>query len=321
MRTGKELLKATAPFAKEDKTKSWYYVISTIILLTIAFACTFNPFHWALQLASGVLFALLMIRFFILFHDYNHFAILRNSSLGKFVMTLFGLFILAPITIWKRTHDYHHINNSKLSNNGVGSYPLLDRVEFYKLNKKLKFLYLVSRHPITIFFSYIFMFIFDLNLKSFVLNPKKHWDSIIALVFHFTVGYYIFQYGGIFALMISWVGPFMLSNILGSYLFYAQHNFPGAQYVKNKDWNYTDAAIKSTSFMRMGPIMNWFTGDIGYHHIHHLNHHIPFYRLREAMAGIPEMQTPLETSFSPKDVWACLRLKVWDSEKGKMDIL
>ena len=67
--------------------------------------------------------------------------------------------------------------------------------------------------------------------------------------------------------------------------------------------------------------MNWFTGDIGYHHIHHLNHHIPFYRLREAMAGIPEMQTPLETSFSPKDVWACLRLKVWDSEKGKMDIL
>lgn len=321
MRSGKELIKASLPFAKEDKSKSWYYTITTTLLLCFAFVGTFNPFHISLQIISSIVFGLLMVKFFILYHDYNHFAILKNSTAGKVVMNLFGIFILVPITIWKRTHDYHHINNSKLSNNGVGSYPLLEKSDFYKLSKKKKFVYLASRHPLTIFAGYITLFIFDFNIKTFIQSPKKHWDSIIALIIHFTIGYYIFQYGGISTLLISWIGPFVLANLLGSYLFYAQHNFPGAQYVKNKDWNFTDAAIKSTSFMRMGAIMNWFTGDIGYHHIHHLNHHIPFYRLKEAMEGLPEMQNPIETSFSPKDVWACLRLKVWDAEKGEMSVL
>lgn len=321
MRTGKELIKATLPFAKEDKTKSWYYVLSTIFFLILAFAGTFNPFHWSLQLICSILFGLLMIKFFIMYHDFNHFAILKNSKVGKIIMTWFGIFILAPMTIWKRSHDYHHINNSKLSNNGVGSYPLLSREDFNKLNKKGKFAYLAARHPITIFMGYFTLFIFDFNIRTFIQSPKRHWDSIIALFFHFGVGYLIYTYTGIIGLLISWIGPFMLSNCIGAYLFYAQHNFPGATFVKNKDWNFTDAAIKSTSFLKTNEIMNWFTGDIGYHHIHHLNHHIPFYRLREAMRGLPEMQNPIITSFKAKDVLACLKLKVWDPELGKMDSL
>ncbi len=74
----------------------------------------------------------------------------------------------------------------------------------------------------------------------------------------------------------------------------------------------------TVNFATKNKIMNWFTGDIGYHHVHHLNHQIPFYRLREAMAGITEMQKPLTTSLSPKDIAACLRLKVWDPELGQM---
>ena len=199
MRSGKDLIKASLPFAIEDKSKTWYYVTSTILLLLLVFAGTFNPYHYLLQILSGILFGLMMIKFFILYHDFNHFAILKNSTIGKIIMTWFGIFILAPITIWKRTHDYHHINNSKLSNNGVGSYPLLERADFNSLNKKKKFTYLASRHPLTIFLGYVTLFIFDFNIKSFLKSPKKHWDSIIALVFHFTVGYYIFQYGGITA--------------------------------------------------------------------------------------------------------------------------
>lgn len=318
MRKGRELIKATIPFAKEDKTKSWYYTLSTISFLLLSFACTFNPIHWSLQLFFSVITGLLMVRFFIMYHDYNHFAILKNSKLGEIIMTGFGIFILAPISIWKRTHDYHHINNSKLSNNGIGSYPLLERSDFIRLTKSQKFIYLAARHPITIAMGYFTLFIFDFNVKTFLQSPKKHWDAIIALLFHITIGYIIYSYFGILGLMLSWIIPFMISNCMGSYLFYAQHNFPGAIYVQNKDWNFTDAAINSTSFLRMGKIMNWFTGDIGYHHIHHLNHHIPFYRLREAMQEIPEMQNPIETSFKPKDIIACLKLKVWDEKLGKM---
>jgi omega-6 fatty acid desaturase (delta-12 desaturase) len=283
-----------------------------------SFTATFSPFHWSIRLVFGVLTGLLMVRFFILYHDYNHFAILKNSFLGKILMTTFGIFILAPVTIWKRTHDYHHWNNSKLSNNGVGSYPLLAREDFLALPKKEQLLYMIVRHPLTIAFGYITLFLFDFNIKTFFQSPKKHWDSIIALTFHITVAVLLYQYFGLSTLLISWTIPFLVANGSGSYLFYAQHNFPGAQYVENKDWNYFNAAIISTSFLKTNEVMNWFTGDIGYHHVHHLNHQIPFYRLREAMAGIPEMQHPIETSLSPKDIIACLRLKVWDPELKQM---
>lgn len=318
LRTGNELMMASLPYAKENKAKSWYHVISTIFFLLTAFTFTFNPIHWSLQLFCSVLTGLLMVRFFILYHDYNHYAILKDSKLGKIVMIVFGIFILAPITIWKRSHDFHHWNNSKLSNNGVGSYPLLARKDFLALSKKERAIYLIIRHPITIALGYVTLFIFDFNVKTFIQSPKKHWDSILALSIHIIIGVWLYQYGGVITLFISWIIPFVIANGSGAYLFYAQHNFPGAQYVDNKDWNYFSAAINSTSFLKTNEIMNWFTGDIGYHHVHHLNHQIPFYRLREAMAGIPELQNPKVTSLKFKDMAACLRLKVWDPELDQM---
>jgi len=321
MRTGKELIEASFPYAQEVKSKSWYYLISIIALLIMAIGATFIPIHWLFRLPLSILSGLLMVRFFIIYHDYNHFAILKNSKPAKLIMTVFGIFILAPITIWKRTHNHHHINNSKLSANGIGSFPLLEKNEFYKLDKKSKFRYLASRHYLTIALGYISLFIFDFNIKTFILSPRQHWDSIIALLFHFTMAVLIYKYGGIAYLMISWIIPFAIANAVGSYLFYAQHNFPGAIYVEKEEWDYTNAALKSTSYLKMNSLLNWFTGDIGFHHVHHLNHRIPFYRLREAMDAIPELQDPITTTFNPKDIIACLKLKVWDSEANKLTSL
>ena len=101
-------------------------------------------------------------------------------------------------------------------------------------------------------------------------------------------------------------------------MFYAQHNFPGVTFVGNEEWTYEGAALDSSSYMKLNPLMHWVTANIGYHHIHHMNSRIPFYRLPEVMAAIPELQTAKTTSLKPKDVLACLRLKVWDFEKQKM---
>ena len=87
---------------------------------------------------------------------------------------------------------------------------------------------------------------------------------------------------------------------------------------ENEEWAYEKAALESSSFMKMNPVMNWLTANIGYHHIHHLNSRIPFYRLPEVMKDIPELQHPKITSLSLKDIMACLKLKVWDKEQGKM---
>jgi omega-6 fatty acid desaturase (delta-12 desaturase) len=83
-------------------------------------------------------------------------------------------------------------------------------------------------------------------------------------------------------------------------------------------WSFGRAALESSSFMEMSPLMNYFTGNIGYHHVHHLNPTIPFYRLPEAMAAIPELQNPGKTTLKPRDVIQCFKLKLWDPEAGKM---
>ena len=106
--------------------------------------------------------------------------------------------------------------------------------------------------------------------------------------------------------------------MLGAYLFYAQHNFPNVKFKNNVEWSYAHAALESSSYMAMNPFLNWVTANIGYHHVHHLNARIPFYRLPEAMASIPELQQANVTTLKPSEIIRCLRLKLWDPEQNRM---
>jgi len=123
------------------------------------------------------------------------------------------------------------------------------------------------------------------------------------------------------ALLLTQLIPHFIACAVGSYMFYAQHNFPDVSFNDAAGWTYEKAAMESSSFMRTNRIMAWFTGNIGYHHIHHLNARIPFYRLPEVLKKIPELQTPKTTSLNPMEIIRCLRLKVWDVESQRMIIV
>ena len=181
-----------------------------------------------------------------------------------------------------------------------------------------KFTYLTIRHPLTIALGYFSMFIVGICLRSFITSPRKHFDSLIALILHTTIAVLLFVFMGWQVWFFAFFLPFLIGFGIGAYLFYAQHNFPGVEFYENKDWVYEKAALESSSYMTMNPIMHWFTGNIGYHHIHHLNAKIPFYRLPEVMKKFPELQAAKTTSLNPKDVFSCLRLKVWDQDKESM---
>src|SRR6185436_3386157 len=161
-------------------------------------------------------------------------------------------------------------------------------------------------------------FMFGMCISSFISSPRRHWDSLVVLILHFAIGAFIFIYFGWLTCLLAFFLPFFLSQMLGAYLFYAQHNFPGVTFKKNVEWSYTNAALESSSYMELNPFMQWVTANIGFHHIHHLNSKIPFYRLPEAMAAIPELQKVKATTLKPSDIISCLKLKVWDAEKNKM---
>ena len=131
--------------------------------------------------------------------------------------------------------------------------------------------------------------------------------------------YIIYYYFDVLNVVLVVIIPHFISSALGAYLFYAQHNFPEAKYKNDKEWTYEFSALESSSYMKMNKLMEWITGNIGYHHIHHLNPSIPFYRLPEAMKAIPDLQQAKTTSLALRDVISCLRLKVWNAQLNKME--
>ena len=318
MRSGPELVRASNPYAKEVPATTWRLLLTTLALYFTAFSAVILVDNVAVRGAGAVLLGLLMIRIFIFYHDHLHGALLNNTRLGSAIMRAFGWWIMAGWSVWRQTHDYHHKNTAKMVGASIGSYPIVTVDMWRNITPAQRRMYKAARHPMTILFGYITVFILGMCISAFRRAPRQHVDGLIALLVHFggvgLVGWFFGWQAALFAVVL----PQFIACALGSYLFYAQHNFPGMQIRGRQDWEYSFAALRSSSMFNMGPVMHWFTGNIGYHHVHHLNHRIPFYRLPEAMAGIPELQDPCRTSWRPSDVMAALALKIWDPAQGKM---
>ena len=194
----------------------------------------------------------------------------------------------------------------------------MTKEKFKEASEKERRLYLAVRHPLTIVFAHFTMFIYGMCLQSFLSSYRRHWDSLAVLFLYAGMAIFLFTYFGPLTWFLTLFLPLFLVHMLGAYLFYAQHNFPGVKFRRNVEWSYEHAALESSSYMRMNPFLQWATANIGFHHIHHINSKIPFYRLPEAMAKIPELQTCSVTTLRPADIIQCLRLKVWDPGQNKM---
>jgi acyl-lipid omega-6 desaturase (Delta-12 desaturase) len=317
-RTGPELILATKPFARDSAARSWWCILSTGFLLLAALAGTLWNFHAVAQVACSLLAGLLILRFFVIYHDQQHHAILPKSRVAELLMRLFGMYALSASSIWRSSHNHHHNHNSKLRGSHIGSFPIMTRAQYQKSSRGKRFGYLFVRHPLTIAFGYLFMFVYGMCINPFLNDRKKHWDCLVSLLLHIALGAAFFWYGGWIALLLSQTVPHLIAHAIGTYLFYAQHNFPGVSFSDKAGWTYEKAALESSSYMKTGRLMAWFSANIGYHHIHHLNARIPFYRLPEAQRAVPELQNPKITTLNPIDIFRCLRLKVWDVESQKM---
>ena len=318
MLQGKELILATKKYAVEDRRRSWFALLSTLALLIAAYAVAIFGQALLLTIPAGILAALISVRLFIIYHDYLHRTILQGSKIAEAIFVVFGMFILAPTSVWRRSHDYHHAHNSKLYTSSIGSFPLVTKKEYLAASAGERRMYLFIRHPLTISLGYIFVFLWGMCLRTLIRSSSKHPDALLAVTFHFGIGAAIWFFVGPQAFLTGFLLPAVLNSALGAYLFYAQHNFPGAKFKPKEDWNYVYAALHSSSYMKMNRLMHWFTGNIGYHHIHHINPRIPFYRLPDVFASMPEFQHATTTSLMPLDIYRCCRIKAWDPDSGRM---
>ena len=308
----------TKAYAKDYALKSWWVILSTTFFLVVAEAGTLPGVPLPVRLACSVVAGLLLVRLFVIYHDQQHRAILPRSGVAEFFMRVFGIWILCPSSIWRASHDYHHAHNSKLRSAHIGSFPIMTREQYKKSSTGQRFTYLAMRHPLILLTGYITVFFVGMVSYPLIRSPRKHYDCLLALLLHLAfITFLVLTCGWLTAILLVWI-PRFIAAAIGSYLFYAQHNFPGVVFKDKDGWTYEGAALDSSSFLKTNPVMAWFTANIGYHHIHHLNHRIPFYRLPEIYRDIPELQTAKTTTLHPRDIIRCFRLKVWDVEAQRM---
>jgi omega-6 fatty acid desaturase (delta-12 desaturase) len=261
---------------------------------------------------------MLMVRAFITYHDYMHRAILVRSRIAWFLFRVYSALALTPPRSWKKSHNYHHGHVGQVSSASIGAFPVMTTRMWREASHTARISYRIIRHPLTVLTGYVTIFLLNVTLLPLLQHPLRHWDSLLVLVGHALLIGTLWIFGGFDTAFFVVLLPMTIASALGSYLFFAQHSFKRMHILTPETWTYSRAAMESSSYMQLNKVMQWFTGNIGFHHIHHLNVRIPFYRLPEAMDAIPELQSPVTTTLSPRDIRDCFQCCLWDEDRQRV---
>jgi omega-6 fatty acid desaturase (delta-12 desaturase) len=261
----------------------------------------------------------LLIRLFIIQHDCGHGSFFRSKRASGIVGTGIGVLTLTPYHYWKKEHAIHHATSGLLDKRGHGDIDTLTVREYRELSKWKRLLYRLYRNPAVLFgIGPIWQFLVKHRVP--ITTPpstRDGWASIIIanaatagilVLVHFTIGWKAF--------LLVQVPVTLISSVLGVWLFYVQHNFEQTYWRWKEDWDYARAALDGSSYYDVGRVLQWFTGNIGLHHIHHLNSRIPNYRLQKCLEEFPELRQV--TRIGLLGSLKCLRLTLWDEDRGKL---
>jgi omega-6 fatty acid desaturase (delta-12 desaturase) len=252
---------------------------------------------WQLQVSAWVILILstltapVFVKIFIIFHDCCHTSYFKSRRACSLLGSLLGVLIFTAYADWQRTHGIHHNSVANLEKRGVGDVWLMTVEEYSQADWWTKFRYRLFRNPLVMLFvapPFLFLILNRFPSSGF---GRKQLKSVL-----FTDFMVLVMVLGLL-LAVGWKGFLLMllpmifaASLLGVWLFYVQHQFRKVYWAHDKDWDRFRAAMEGCSFYTMPGILRWFTGNIGYHHIHHLSPRIPNYRLKECYDAIPELQ-------------------------------
>lgn len=305
-------------FRETDPRESWRLLGVTVALLAVAWTAALSPLLLPVRIAASLATGGLLLRLCSFGHDYLHGALLARSAAARGVFSAVGALVLAPPRVWRDTHNFHHAHNGRLPVTAIGTFPLLTAREYRAAPGWKRAAYRVARSPAAMLLAWPALFVVGLNLRHFLRHPVRYLSSGVALALHGLMHVLVWTHLGPLTWALALALPYTVMSAAGAYLFYVQHNFPGAAAHAEDAWDLRDAALSSSSYMALPPWLHWFTGNIGYHHIHHFDPRVPFYRLPRAFAEIPAFTRAADTSARLSAVRAAFALVAWDEERGRM---
>lgn len=313
-----------------DTKRSVFQLITTLALFMAT--CTvmylsIDTMYWLTALLT-VPAAGLLIRIFIFQHDCGHGSFFNSKALNTWVGRFLGILTVTPYDFWRRAHNMHHATSGNLDQRSIGGIDTLTVAEYKALSPAKRALYRIYRNPVVLLVfgtPFHVMILQRLPIKYSTqfhegyktLPPSSIWKSIM------TTNLAIAVFFGSLAMMIGvqklallYLPILIVTSWIGGWLFYIQHQFEDAYWENRENWNVQDAALMGSSYYDLPKILQWFTGNIGLHHIHHLCSTIPNYKLQQCMDDRPELKHINRLTFM--ESLGCLKFKLWDEDKKQL---
>ncbi|GMU85365.1 MAG: hypothetical protein AMXMBFR48_06070 [Ignavibacteriales bacterium] len=310
--------------AKYQKAKTgssiWQYVSTFFLFLSswVLMYLSLDVSYW-ITLLLAIPTAGFVVRLFIFQHDCGHGSFFKKREANDWAGRVCSIFTFTPYKYWKQSHNIHHAGSGNLDERGIGDIYTMTVEEYMKSSKWERFKYRLYRNPVVLFgivptllFLVLYRFPIARSKSLAPTYPSIYWLNLFILIFYGTLGYFV----GYLNLLLIQLPITMIASTSGIWLFYVQHQFEDAYWSKDESWDFSLAGIKGSSYFRLPKVLQWFTGNIGFHHIHHLSPKIPNYLLEKCHKENPFFQNAymitLKTSFKS------MMLTLWDEKEKKL---
>ena len=309
-----------AEYQKPDLRKSIWQLGNSLvlyILLWVLMVLSLNISFW-LTLLLAIIAAGMYVRLFIIFHDCGHGSFFKSSKANHWVGSILGVFVFTPYFFWRQSHAIHHATAGNLDKRGVGDVWTMTVKEYLNASKWKRFVYRAYRNPVIMFgIAPVFLFLIAQRIPTNNSSYRKrernsiHWTNlglvVLGTILSLIIGFKNFL---LIQIPVMWI-----ASSAGVWLFYVQHQFEGVYWERAKEWNFVEAGLEGSSFYKLPKILQWFTGNIGFHHIHHLSPRIPNYLLEKCHQENDIFQ------IKPVDIMTSLKslsFRLWDEGKGQL---
>jgi omega-6 fatty acid desaturase (delta-12 desaturase) len=292
-------------------------VIPLLGLLALMLLTVQRGYSYAITLAMGVVAAGLLIRSFIFLHDCSHGSFFPSPRANAILGFLLGVLVLTPYSEWRWSHLTHHASFANLDRRGVGDIKVMTVEEYQAASRWERFVYRLYRHPLlmfgigsTVLFAVIYRFPIDAAPPR--ERPSVWLTDIAILAWVAAAGFIV----GLRPFLLVMAPVWIIAWAVGVWLFYVQHQFQGVYWAREAQWDFFHASLEGSSYYQLPKVLQWFTGNIGLHHLHHLRPRIPNYHLQRAFDATPAVQAV--TPVTLRGSLTSLRLNLYDEQRRQM---
>lgn len=308
-----------AEFQQPSTARAVWQIINTIGLYVALWVGMWWSLKvsWWLTVPLAIVAGALLVRVFIIFHDCGHGSFLKSRLANDIIGYICGILTMTPYYHWRWEHSLHHASSGDLDRRGVGDIWTLTVQEYLESSRWKRFAYRLARNPFILFVvAPVGLFMIYQRFPNSKANPRER-NCVYAMNAALLVMAVLLSWAfGIVNYIIIQLIVTMVAGTSGVWMFYVQHQFEDVYWERREDWDYTSAALQGSSFYKLPRILQWFSGNIGFHHIHHLSSRIPNYNLERC-----HNSHEIFTSVKPITLLTSLKslgLRLWDEENRRL---